>query len=492
MAGTYVEQTAEATMHCTGSGSHNWFFCNFICKIEPNSTQTKYLITVTGEWWNTGRLNWSGDCEFIAKFYSSDSTAEQTKSVALKTEVHGTGAHYTFGPLVFETGSAVDKSITLNLDLDLTPTTGDNGRPGIYHRSDGGNIQHFKKNNWYFDLSAISLGNKPATPTLSNNNKYNENSGISASTNSLTIGISSTDWGEPDAGKIMWSCSNGARGELAKTSQFNVTGLSPGTSYTVTVYLENTIGSSDSVQITIRTRHNPPVVGLTITSVDLEKINLSWTSDKDLADTQYKIDNGPWQKLNQTGRSGTFVAKWFEPKTTHTIYFWGRATSAYDDIESTTISKQGTTLDKGHITSIGNCIFGLEIQINITSESNKPLQLEIWVEGDELSPRFTFNVSKGMYTFNPTQDQLDKMYKCYPKSNEVPIKFLLTTKGEWESWPDTQQDKILQLTGIAKTQHIGVNNSSRRCQVWWGDDNNTPRRAVTWVGDNSNNARRTI
>ena len=134
----------------------------------------------------------------------------------------------------------------------------------------------------------------------------------------------------------------------------------------------------------------------------------------------------------------------------------------------------------------------MAIKINIASESTKPLQLEIWTEGNGLSPRFTFDVSKGTFTFNPTQDQLDMMYRCYPKSNEVPIKFLLTTKGEWKNWPDTQQDKTLLLTGIAKTQHVGVNNSTRRCQVWYGDENNTPRRAVSWVGDSSNNSRRTI
>lgn len=489
---TSVKQTAEATMRCTGNGSHNWFFCNFTCDIQPNSDQTKYLINITGEWWNTGRLNWTGDCEFKATFTNSDSDYPQTKSVALKTSVHGTGAHYNFGPLTFETGSAIDKSITLNLDLDLTPTTGDNGRPGIYHNSDGGNIQHFVKNDWYFDLTAIQLGNAPATPTLSNDNKYNGNANISASQDSLTIGVSSSDWGKPDYGWVYWSCSNGTEGHTEE-AQFTITGLSPGTTYTVSVYLWNNIGWTDTVSITIRTKHSAPDISLQITSVDLEKINLSWNSTKDLIDTQYKIDsNGPWVKLNQTGRSGTFTANWFEPSTSHTIYFWGKTTSDYDDTEAYATERQGTTLDKAHITSIGDCVFGLGINIDISSDSTKNLQLEVWVEGNGLSPRFTFDVAKGTFTFNPTQEQLDQMYQCYPKSNQIPIHFLLTTKGEWKNWPDIQQDKVLQLTGIAKTGHVGVNNSIKRCQMWWGDETNTPRRAVTWIGDNSNNSRRTI
>lgn len=341
-------------------------------------------------------------------------------------------------------------------------------------------------------LTAPQAGNKPATPTITNNNKYNNNAAISASINSLTIGVSSTDWGKPDPGKIVWSCSNGSGGELSKTSQFTITGLSPGTTYTVTVYLKNTKGNSGSAKILIRTRHNPPVLGLSIDSVDLEKFNLSWTSDKDLADVKYRIDGGTWQKLAQTGKSGSFVAQWFEPKTTHTISFWGKSTVAYDSLSSYAIDEQGTTLDRAHITFIGDCIFGLTIEIDIASESTKSLKLEIWTEGNNLSPKFTFDVSKGTFVFNPTQDQLDKMYKCYPKSNEIPIKFLLTTEGDWKDWPDTQHDKTLQLTGIAKTGHIGVNNSARRCQVWWGDQNNTPRRCVAWIGDDSGITRRTI
>ena len=70
----------------------------------------------------------------------------------------------------------------------------------------------------------------------------------------------------------------------------------------MTVYLKNTIGSSGSASITIRTRHNPPKLTLNIDSVDLEKINLSWTSDKDLADAQYQVDGGSWVKTG-TGKS---------------------------------------------------------------------------------------------------------------------------------------------------------------------------------------------
>lgn len=415
----------------------------------------------------------------------------------------------TVGPFTFTFPSSAVSSVEINATLDYRRYDGwgtsciicheqgidSNEGPGWQMAHNAGVRSHMTGcsiSSGPISVETIPLGNKPANPTLTNNNKYNGNSGISASTNSLTIGVSSSDWGKPDTGKIIWSCSNGVSGELSKTSQFSITGLQPGTTYTVTVYLRNSMGSSNSASIIIRTRHNPPVLTLTIGSVDLEKINLNWTSNKDLADAQYQIDGGSWVKTTP-GKSGSFTAKWFEPNTTHTIAFWGRATTTYDSLDAYAESKQGTTLDRAHITSIGECVFGLAIKINIDSESTKPLRLEIWTEGNDLSPKFIFDdISKGTFTFNPTQDQLDKMYKCYPKSNEIPIKFLLVTKGEWKEWLDTQQNKTLELTGIAKTGHVGVNNSARRSQIWWGDQDNTPRRCVAWIGDDSGAARRTI
>jgi len=388
------------------------------------------------------------------------------------------------------------QTLTINVFLDLSKIYGSNskqpGGPDYVNRPP----YHFRefKGGYQVDVSGIVIGRKPALESLENNNKYNNpesglQQNVSASTNSISIKINSSDWGDP-AATAYWTCA-GKSGNT-KSSTFSITGLNPGTSYTISVYLSNNIGSSSTKTITIRTRNNKPITTLEVIRSDLEKMVLKWTSDKNLGNVQYKIDNGTWNRLSQTGTSGTFEAKWFEPNTTHTIYFWGRATSAYDSLEASTISKQGTTLDKAHITSIGSCIFGKSINIEIESESTKQLQLEIWTEGNSLSPRFTFTVSKGQFTFNPTQDQLDKMYRCYPKSNKIPIYFLLTTKGEWKNWNDTQQEKSLQLTGIAKTAHIGVNKSPRRCQVWWGDKNNTPHRAVMWVGDRNNNAMRTI
>lgn len=482
---------------CTGGGSHNWIDAQFRIMVDYNSTKTAYAISVYGCINSRGEMHWSGDAALVATCNGKTSRVPVNYRM-YSSYPEGSGLGGWDGPATFEFGAPGDLSLNFKLTIDLTPTTGDNGRPGVYHRSDGGNITAFTLSSYSIDVSAIPLGKKPELASIVNNNKYkNPATGVqdlvSASTNSIAIKANVTDWGEPTA-TLEWSCGN--KSGSTSSSTFTVTGLSAGTSYTIKVYLTNSIGNSETKSITIRTRHNIPVVTISLSDVDLEQLIFNWTSDKELKSTEYKIDNNSWVSLGQTGKSGTFTAQWFDPKTTHTIYFRGTSTNALDALLSNEKNASGTTHDRAHITNIGDCIFGLTISIDIESESDKQLKMEIWTEGNDLTPLFTFdNIGVGNRTwiFDPTQDQLDQMYRCYPYENNIPIKFLLTTHGEWKDWEDDQQDRTLILTGIAKTAHIGdESNKPRRCQVWVGDESNKPRRVVCWVGDESRKARRTI
>lgn len=374
----------------------------------------------------------------------------------------------------------------LDLSSIVGSITGQPGGPDSTTRYPG---QHYNKlyAEGTVNVEELPVGKAPTLNGLSNNNKYNNNDGVSASTNSISVAVDA-DLGEP-AGTIYWSC-NGQSGSTTDKN-FTVSGLSPGVTYTVDVYIQNSIGTSETKQITIRVRNNTPVVSLSLNQRHLEKLVFNWSSDKPLKSTQYRIDSGGWTNLGQTGSSGTFTAQWFNPNTTHTIYFRGVSQDAYDALSSNEASASGETYDIGHITSVSNCIFGTNITIGISSESTRPLSLKIWTSGNGRTAEFTFNVSPGSYTFAPTQDQLDSMYKTYPAANTVPMYFQLTTDGEHSDYQDTRQDKTLTLTGIAKTGHVGVNNNQRRCQIWIGDSSGKARRCVGWVGVN-NQARRTI
>ena len=389
--------------------------------------------------------------------------------------------------------SSAQSSIKIVACVDLNHIRGEttkelggpdyNSRPG----------QHFNKLYAYntINVSGIVLGRKPSITSLDNNNKYTINGttkdGVSNDTTSLSIKING-DFGEPTA-TINWKYGNASG--TTYSNPFTLSGLTAGTSYTVNVQLTNNIGSSSWVPITIRTRHDDPVVSLSLDSRDLETLTFEWGSDKPLASSEYKIDSGSWINLGGTGTSGTFVAKWFDPNTEHTIYFRGISTVDYDSRNSNTVSASGITYDMGRIIDISDCIFGENISLDITNPSSRDLELLIETIGNEDASFVFTDATEGTYIFNPTQVQLDEMYKCYSNANTIPIKFKLTTIGENSNWSDSIHEEILTLTGIAKTAHIGISNKPRRCQVWIGDENNSPRRVVMWAGVD-NTPKRTI
>lgn len=477
--------------HNTGeTDTTDWMQVEAAYSIDAVKGEQAYSVQIRARLIPNVRMNYTGlDTTLTIKVDDQSQTIIGSPSMDCQGDNGNPGPWtdwYTFKYEVSEAKSTIRMSVTVDLSAITGINSGhiggpdSNSKPGWHYNklTASGSV----------DVSGIVLGRPPVLTSLSNNNPYTNPStgkqnGVSASVNSISVAINASDWGDP-AATAYWSC-DGKSGNT-KSSSFSITGLTPGTSYTVTVYLQNTIGTSSSKTITIRTRHNPPVVSLSLTEIDLEQLIFSWESDKNLKSTEYKIDDGSWISLDQTGTSGTFTAQWFDPKTTHVIYFRGTSTDDLDSLLSDEKDASGTTYDRAHIIDIGECIFGLPIEIMIESESEKQLKMEIWVEGNNLEPLFEFdNIGSGdrQWIFNPTQDQLDQIYRCYPKSNTIPIHFLVTTHGEWKDWEDTQQDATLLLTGIAKTGHVGdENNVPRRVQFWVGDENNVPRRAVCWVG----------
>ena len=202
------------------------------------------------------------------------------------------------------------------------------------------------------------------------------------------------------------------------------------------------------------------------------------------------MGNGSWTSLG-TGTSGTITLEQLTPNTQYTVYFKGVSTPALDSLSSNEVNTSATTIDMARITKIDNCIFGNSISFTVSNPSGSPAKLKLWTTGNSNKPEFEMNVVNGTNTFTPTQLQLDNMYKCFTNSNTIPMYFLVTTTGNWSNWTDTQQSKNLQLTGIAKTAHLGINNKPKRSQVFIGV-NGIPKRAIMWIGDENNKPRRCI
>lgn len=364
----------------------------------------------------------------------------------------------------------------------------------------------------------LTFGEAPRMDNLTNSNPYNNKNAISASENSITLTWTGS-WGDPK-GTTYYSLDGGSYTSTSSNT-FTLSGFKAGTTHNISVKVENEMGTSGPLSITVRTLYDLPNVTHTIVP-DLEEFIIDWVSNRPLESLTcdvYKIldqSTIPHKKkrvitynvpITSGDTSGTFKTCdlppypekegncVLEPKTLYEVLVYGVATVEYDDRSFTLTHPYLYTLDRSHITAISACTFGLPIDITIEGESEKHHKLKIWTEGNDLLPTFVFDdLEKGVYTFNPTQEQLDKMYRSIPNTgNTVPIHFLVTTHGDHLDYDDQQVDKTMTLTGIAKTAHVGdASNNPRRCQVWIGDANNNPRRVVMWVGDGSDNPRRTI
>lgn len=510
---TNVDLTFSKISCTMGSGQlNNNTTADFRVVIEPAADKQSYTLQVYTRLTANYEFMWTGDgtLKVNVKWTGTNGTT-QTYAMSMQTQtplnVSGNQTPYTTpwnGPLTFRGIPAKGaSSLNVDIDLDLLRTAcaicSDQGNikyegPGntsIYSEIDPGydhdHYQHYYLNK-DISVAAIPLESAPIISNLTNNNKYNSNNGISASTNSISI-----KW-DSNGDAITSSRYRLNGGEWVNSTSLTsatITNLTAGTSYKVEVQSLNGAGSSDILSITVRTKHNIPIVTLDLQNRELNRLIFKWSSNKQLSYIKYELGDGNFATLDVSGTSGTIVVSPLEPKQTVNITIVGIASSTYDSLSSSEVKSSGTTYDIGRITSIGNCIFGESIDINIQSESDEDLQLRIDVDENSSQYDYMVNmpVSKGTFKFTPTQQQLDGFYKCFTNRNYINLLFTLYTNNGTKSWADTAMQKQLTLTGIAKTARVGVNGEPRRSQVWVSI-NGTPRRAIMWIGDENNKPRR--
>ena len=371
-----------------------------------------------------------------------------------------------------------DGSGSCGNDWDLSPNAGTDAdnRPG-----------------WEIPNTRMTLTTVPEISNLRNNNPYNGNSGVSEYMYDINLRWDHT--GGSDSTQGYYSLNNGSWVAAGTANNGYTTcsihNLTPGTSYNIRVKNSNEAGDSNILSIKIRTRHQIPNVTITGITAELEALNVSWTSDKDIKTLQYQLNgtSGSWITVGQTGYSGTFRIAGLDYNTNYTVYLRGTSTSAYDSLTSNVVKSSKETLDISHITNISTLIFGTSFTVTISGESNNAMSLRIWTTGNSRTAEVTVTPQKGSNTITLTQSQLDNVYRTFPRANTMTMYFQLSTIGT-QTYADTQTSRTLTLTGIARTAHIGISNRPRRCDVYIGVGNR-PRRCVTWIGV-SGTARRCI
>lgn len=347
---------------------------------------------------------------------------------------------------------------------------------------------------WEIPNTRAVLTSPPSISSLTNTNRYNNQSGVSASTTSISL--SWTQTAGSAATYAQYSLDGGGSWHNFGSSPYTsgtISGLTPGTSYAVDVRNGNSAGNSNSLYMAIRTRHSAPVVSITEITAELEALNVSWSSDKNMASVQYQLNgtSGSWITTGNTGRSGTFRIPNLNYNTEYTVYLRGTSTSTYDSLQSNTVNSSERTLDISHITNISSIIFGMSFTVTIDAESDNDMSLRIWTEGNERVAEITYIPTERSNVITFTQDQLDEIYKTYPRANTVEVHFVLSTIGENAVYDDEQEDTVITLTGIARTAHIGIGGIPKRADVFIGTLTGT-KRCVVWIGDEDGTPRRCI
>ena len=478
----------------------------------------------------TSRMQYSGLHCSLSVYCNGVCIANNTDSATLGLQGTGSSSqpiYSQYSPEYTYEYQVSSQQSTINLQCigDLSDVTGIN--TGVKGGPDSNSHKNYHYNKLYcsgsINVEGITIGQPPTLNYLINKSPFEYNGQKKDDVSKYEDKIELTwsgSWGDPaNDSHVYYRVNDGSVVDAGHIDPFVISGLSPGVMYKIDAYVKNSIGSTGWKSISIRTMYEVPTVSHTITS-DLEEFIIDWESNKPLetltcevyevsaddqsAKTKVIAANVPITSGDKTGTFKTCILPPYpdetgncvlKPKTLYEVVLSGISTWEYDCREFTLTHPDLYTLDISHITAVSACTFGLPIDITIEGESEKHHKLKIWTEGNSLLPTFVFDdLEKGVYTFTPTQEQLDKMYRSIPNTgNTVPIHFLVTTHGDHLDYDDQQVDKTMTLTGIAKTAHVGdASNNPRRCQVWVGDANNNPRRVVMWVGDGSGNPRRTI
>ena len=507
VTGTFYGTNCRMWNHNNGNTYYlDWLQLVVAYDISAASNKAAYNVKIRVRLRTSVRMNWTGvggdpKHRSILTIKVDDETTKSVGNPVIRLVGEpASGETYYYGDWTgwfsyeYEVGaskSTIDMSVVVDLSKIVGSNSGKEGGPDS--NSNPGYHYNRLSASKSVSVEGIVIGKKPALTSLSNNNKYTNpttgtQNGVSNSTSSVSVKVNVDSWGTPTA-KVYWKC--GSKSGNTSSSTFTVSGLSAGTSYTVSVYLKNSIGSSSTKTITIRTRYNAPTLTLTLSTRYLEKLKFNWASTRSMASMQYKIDSGSWVDLDQTGTSGSFTAKWFQPNTTHTIYIKGRSTATYDSLNASQVSESGETYDISHITNISTIIFGKSFTVGITGETASTMSLRMWTQGNGRIAEVTVTPSRTTNTITFTQSQLDSIYKTFPKANSTTMYFRLTTIGENDEYADGDTVRTIGLTGIARTAHVGVSNVPKRADVYIGI-NGVPKRCVTWIGDANGIARRCI
>lgn len=358
------------------------------------------------------------------------------------------------------------------------------------------------------ESSVITQRTDYATPSVSvsNGNKLNNQNGISASTNSITVSASST---VANQGTLTWSYQIKKNGGSYGSSQSNATftNLEPGTTYIVKATATNPDNYSHSAEVTIRTKYAQSnfITNISASDIGLEHINFTATVKYG---TTNVISSGTWsignvltnQVLNISSATGTGETGYvLAAATTYTINVVVTLTSTYDSIECRFSQSFNTDAKSIFADNLGNFDFCYPTEVaanyKITNSSGNAVRCSLVVGGTTILTRDKSSSWDSSVNLQLTDAEWDAIYKKLGNNNSIAYTFTVGTysnKNKNYTTYTTDSTGTITLTGKMKTAHVGLDDGSvKRAQARVGV-NNQVRLAVVWVGDKDGKPMRMI
>lgn len=234
------------------------------------------------------------------------------------------------------------------------------------------------------------------------------------------------------------------------------------------IYLDGTLPLTDIPRYANFTEHY-------VSSTGLNSVTIKWNADATCDAVQYSLNGSGW--VNTSGLN--YTVSGLNPNTQYSIKTRIKRQDSQLWTESGII--YATTKDIAKLTTYNNFNLGDNLTVQYTNPSNVSVVIGIYGT-DGLTPYASYRTtSGGSYTFNFTDEELDKLYKAFPNSNTITVRLYLRTSGDTYYY-DTK-DIIITLKGNQKTGHINVNGSWKRSKKWI-NVNGAWKRCVRWINVN--------
>lgn len=166
----------------------------------------------------------------------------------------------------------------------------------------------------------------------------------------------------------------------------------------------------------------------------LNTISVNWSTSDPRDWTQYSLNDGGWQDAYDTvawdNKSGYYTIHNLQPNTTYKVRT--RCRRADNELWSEAGNIWITTYDIAKINTAPNIDHGDNLAVTYSNPSGSKIEIGIWKTDGLTSLTGGYRDCSGSsYTFNFTDEELDKFYKLYGSNNNITLRVYIRTNTNY-------------------------------------------------------------